>query len=277
MSKTIRVFPRKTNMTPIDEYAFIGMPTLFIPDHDEIHISVTFTWDIDKALFLKKQWENFTNKPVLIGGPAFSDKGSEFIVGKYLKNGVTTTSRGCPNNCSFCLVPKREGKIRELIIKEGNTIQDNNILACSDKHLSDVFEMLSNKKDISFSGGFEARRVTKNIVSELKKLHIKDMWVACDTPESYKTTSKAIELLKSEGFSQNKIRCYVIIGKDKDEENNRLKKLLLDGCLPFAQLYQPPTNSKKEYSKEWKKFQRFWTRPAIYKSKLKGLSHDLCR
>ena len=81
--KIIRVFPVKTSHTPKDEYSFIGMPTLFVPDHDEIHISVSFTWDIKYSLELKKQWEFISKKPVLIGGPAFKDTGSEFIPGKY--------------------------------------------------------------------------------------------------------------------------------------------------------------------------------------------------
>ena len=67
----LRVFPTKTSFTPTDELAFFGGPTLFVPDHDEVHISVTFTWDKKKAVFLKKQWEGFTDKIVRIGGPAY--------------------------------------------------------------------------------------------------------------------------------------------------------------------------------------------------------------
>jgi radical SAM superfamily enzyme YgiQ (UPF0313 family) len=264
--KIIRVFPRRTNMTPDGEYVFIGLPTLFIPDHEEVHISVTFTWDVKHALFLKKQWELHTEKPVLIGGPSFKSD-DNFYSGLYLKKGVTITSRGCPNNCSFCLVPKREGKIRELKIKPGNIIQDNNLLACSDKHIANVFNMLSNKKNIEFSGGFEAKRINLSLIKELKKIKVQKIWLACDDPNSFNLVKQKIELLRSEGFSQNKIRCYVIIGKDQKEEDKRLKALLFSGCLPYAQLLQP--NIKINYSKEWKDFQKFWARPAIYRHLLK--------
>ena len=45
--KIIRVFPKRTSYTPADDYVFIGMPPMkpFIPEHDEVHISCTFTWD----------------------------------------------------------------------------------------------------------------------------------------------------------------------------------------------------------------------------------------
>ena len=66
----IRVFPRLTSYTPIDEYAFVGMPPFpsMIPEHDEVHISCTFTWDMDYAEELAFQWEGVTNKPVKLGG-----------------------------------------------------------------------------------------------------------------------------------------------------------------------------------------------------------------
>ncbi|MBR3622025.1 MAG: hypothetical protein IKN43_01580 [Selenomonadaceae bacterium] len=49
--KIIRVFPRKTSFSPTDEYAFFGEPPfeIFIPAHDEVHIVVIFTWDIERG------------------------------------------------------------------------------------------------------------------------------------------------------------------------------------------------------------------------------------
>lgn len=271
INKIIRVFPRRTNMTPDDEYSFVGMPPFaqFIPDHNAIHISVVFTWDKLYAEQLQKNWQEITDKPVLIGGTAYDDPGLEFIPGMYVKPGITITSRGCPNNCDFCLVPKREGKIRELPIQRGNIIQDNNILACSDVHIDKVFEMLKHEKGICFKGGLEARRITTKIADKLARLKIKELWLACDKPEHLKVTIKAIHTLRKAGFSQNYIRCYVLIGFDKEEERYRLEELYKSGCLPFAQLYRKDDDSVK-YTDDWKKFARVWSRPAIYKAVMKG-------
>ena len=70
----LRVFPRKTNATPQDDYTAIGSPGLFIPDDiSEIHISVTFTWDLQYAEILADQWSRYGN--VKIGGPATGMRG----------------------------------------------------------------------------------------------------------------------------------------------------------------------------------------------------------
>jgi len=79
----MRVFPQKTAFTPDDDYCLYDSPGLFIPKHDEIHISCAFTWDIPRALKLQKDWQAVMNQPVKIGGPAFDDPG-----GEYLKNGI---------------------------------------------------------------------------------------------------------------------------------------------------------------------------------------------
>ncbi len=46
-----RVFPTKTSMSPTDPLAFFGPPTLdaIAAEPDEVHISVTFSWDLEKA------------------------------------------------------------------------------------------------------------------------------------------------------------------------------------------------------------------------------------
>lgn len=109
MSRIARVFPRRTSMTPTDILAFVDCPPplLAMPEVDEVHVSVAFTWDIPKAEWLAKQWEQL-GVPVKMGGPAFNQPGGEFVPGLYVKEGATITSRGCPNHCWFCAVPKRE-------------------------------------------------------------------------------------------------------------------------------------------------------------------------
>ena len=74
MNGIIRVFPCKTSYTPCDDYVFIGLPPFkeLIPEHNEIHISCTFTWDKNECLNLKYQWETVTNMPVKLGGGCIS-------------------------------------------------------------------------------------------------------------------------------------------------------------------------------------------------------------
>ena len=274
--KIARVFPTKTKMSPTDPDIYFSHPKLNTPHYDEVYISVTFTWDIAKAKDLATQWRSFATI-VRVGGPAFDDPGHIFIPGIYLKQGVTITSRGCPNKCPFCLVPKREGRIRELPIREGNVIQDNNLLACSDRHIKKVFRMLRTQKHIDFNGGFEAARVTDKIVGELLSLRIYQIWLAYDTPGSEKSLLKAVEKLKKY-FPRRKIRCYVLIGYKNDtliEAEKRLKWAYSIGTLPFAMKYRTPGTEWKGtfLYKEcaWNLLTREWTRPAATMTIMKEL------
>jgi len=254
-----RVFPRKNSMTPIDPDAYFGPPHLNTPKYDEVHVSVVFTWDKEQGESLLRQWSK--HAPIVrIGGPAFGDPGEDFIPGRYMRPGITITSRGCPNNCAFCLVPKREGQIKELPIQPGNVIQDNNILACSDKHVREVFKMLKTQKAVCFKGGLEAARVTEAIAEEMRGLRIRELWLACDTPNSLWPTINAAVRLRTAGFKNYQLRAYVILGKDMAEEEWRLQTILDFGIKPFGQLYK--AEEPIEYSDAWKDFARKWSRPA---------------
>jgi hypothetical protein len=240
---------------------------MFAKGYDQVHISCTFTWDIPKAKQLQQEWQQYFDD-VRIGGPAFDDPGVDFT-GLYTRPGVTITSRGCPNQCSFCFVPKREGNIRELPIIAGNIVQDNNLLACSNQHRYRVFDMLKAQRAIELVGGFQSSLVTDDIVDQLRSLRIKSIWLAYDHPNAEKPLIKAVERLKH--FNRNQLRCYVLIGYKNDaidQAEYRLRRAYEIGCLPFAMLYRDTEGQLP--SLDWRKFQRQWSRPAIYKSIIGG-------
>lgn len=261
----IRVFPKRNKWTPTDGLAFIGDPPLFLPDEMPVRVSVTFTWDIPEAQRLHRAWQTFYSD-VKIGGPAFDDCGGEFEPGRFIREGVTITSRGCIRNCSFCLVPKREGKIRELKIKDGWIVNDNNLLACSRSHVEAVFEMLRRQKHpIDFPGGIDTRLLKPWHIDLFKSIHLGRLFVACDSEAQLKPLEKAADLLAD--FPQNKKHCYVLICYQNDTmaaAEKRLRRVYELGFLPFAMLYEDWKH------KDWKKFQRTWCRPAAYKTLMKG-------
>jgi hypothetical protein len=272
----IRVFPRRTEMTPLDDMAFSpkdehddgDLPPMWIPDHDEVHICTVFTWDKARAEEARRQWQVKTNKPVLIGGPAFDALGGEFMPGQYVRRGITITSRGCSENCSWCHVPRREGKIRLLPIVPGKIEQSNNLLACPVEHRRAVYDMQKGQRQVEYRGGLQAARLTDWDIEEMRGLSVGALWIACDCDAGLPLVKKTIGRLKTAGFSQNKIRCYVLIGDNREKNEARLRSVYEAGALPFAQLFQP--EERIEYSDEWKQFARQWSRPAIYKSIMRG-------
>lgn len=272
-----RVFPRRTSMTPNDEDAYVGLPPLGCPKYDEIHISATFTWDRLKADSLVENWWSYGK--VILGGPAYSSTSTEFEPGRYLRKGITITSRGCPNACAWCFVPEREGKLRELPIQPGYIIQDNNLLACSKSHIRKVFEMLKvQRRAAVFSGGFEAARVTDNVIEDLRDLRINEVWLSYDFDGAESCVAKAIGKLRR-FLPFDKVRCYVLIGQPNDtieKAQRRLEWVAMRGALPFAMRYRTwGTFYERSFvhpEREWSLLARQWTRPAITKAILKAMT-----
>jgi hypothetical protein len=267
----IRVFPRLTNATPNDELARINtMPTPF-DVADEVHISVAFTWDTARAEELAEQWKFVA--PTKIGGVAFNERGGDFVPGMYMKKGYVITSRGCNNRCWFCSVPEREGyQVRELPITDGWIVQDDNLLACSQQHINEVFEMLKRQpKRPSFTGGLEAKLLTQNMAFRLKELKPESMFFAYDTPNDYDPLVQAGTYLQNAGFVKTNhiARCYVLTGYKGDtfdKAQKRMYEAWNAGFMPFSMLYRGDDGTPNP---EWKKFHRLWANPFIIATNLK--------
>lgn len=268
--KIARVFPRKTSATPDDKDAFIGMPTLFTQQYDEVHISVTWTYDLPEAERLAKDWERFGT--VKIGGPATGMRGEGFIPGMYLKHGYVITSRGCPNKCWFCSVWKRDGTTRELPIKDGWNILDDNILACSESHIRAVFAMLKKqKRRPEFTGGLEAKLLKQWHVELLGDANPSQLFFAYDTPDDLEPLIEAGKLLRQAEIPMYKRRAYLLMGYPKDTidlAQRRIEQTVSAGFYPCAMLWR---NKQGETSADWRKFQKGWARMASIKSQIKSL------
>jgi hypothetical protein len=272
--KIIRVFPRKTSATPDDENVRVNCIPGMFDEADEIHISVAFEWDLPRAEELRNDWKHVA--PVKMGGPATGDPSGDFVAGRYVKRGYTITSRGCPNRCWFCSVPKREGGIRELPIVPGNNVLDDNLLACSETHIMKVFDMLrAQHGPKEFTGGLEAARLKEWHVRELETIRPKQMFFAYDTPDDLEHLRRASSLLWHSSLAKSSFRCYVLVGEPSDsplEATERLNICVELGFVPMAMLWR---NAKNETTPEWRKFQKIWARPAIINARTKSRGPSL--
>lgn len=263
--RIIRVFPTKTNATPTDELVRIRETPSFFDEADEVHVSVTFTWDIPIAEWLAKQWEPVAT--VKIGGPAYNEPGGDFIPGMYMRHGYVITSRGCPNRCWFCAVPKREGgMLRELPVTDGWILTDDNLLACSPGHIDEVFAMLARQPHKpQFTGGLEAALLTPTMAQRIHELHPQSLFFAYDTPNDLDPLVEAGKMLIEAGFtkSSNSMRCYVLCGYKGDtfeKAQTRMGEAWRAGFMPMAMLFR---DLEGKYSTDWRRFQRQWANPTI--------------
>lgn len=269
--KTIRVFPRRTSATPDDEDVRINAGPSLFDEADEVHISVTFTWDIPRAEYLAKAWRTVAN--VRVGGAAYNEPGGDFVPGMYMKRGYVITSRGCPNRCPFCSVPKREGyRLRELPVTDGWIVTDDNLLACSTTHIDAVFEMLRRQPHRpQFTGGLEAKLLTPGMAARLKELNPKTMFFAYDTPDDYEPLVEAGKYLRNAGFKKtnHQARCYVLIGYRTTHLTKRRKGYGAHGT-PDSSRWPCSTGTEPETIRpNGSAFGREWANPVITGYKLK--------
>jgi hypothetical protein len=285
--RLIRVFPRKTKATPRDDLARFdapkskreqkrtGSPDL-LDDADEIHVSVTFTWDKPKAERLAEQWRHVA--PVKIGGVAYGDTSLEFIPGRYIRPGYTITSRGCPRRCWFCSVWKKWPMANPLPIYDGWNVLDDNLLACPEWHVRAVFEMLQRQTQrVEFTGGLEAAALQDYQVDLLASLKPRpSMFWAYDPGDPYETLEYAATRMLDAGWTResHRLRCYVLIGYPRDTfalAEKRLTDMVRIGFTPMAMLWKPEVEAamKWEPPSAWRAFQRRWVRPAIIYGKEK--------
>jgi len=269
MMRLIRVFPRRTKATPNDALAYVGPPDMFA-EADEVHVSVTFTYDKTRGEQLAEAWHHVAT--VKIGGVAYGDPGAEFVPGRYIKQGYTFTSRGCPRRCWFCSVWKRDPIPRLLPIQDGWNILDDNLLACPEPHVRAVFEMLRQQtRRIEFTGGLEALALQDYQVDLLASLRPRpNCFFAYDPGDAFETLASAARRLLAAGFTResHRLRCYVLIGYPKDTftaATKRLSAIATIGFTPMAMLWRPETPSQDRHAPDprWRAFQRRWARPAI--------------
>jgi hypothetical protein len=274
--KIIRVFPAKTSYAPGDGYCFFDVPPLpvFIPEHGAVPVCSEITRDRARAEHLLGNWAAATDKPTLLGGPAYGGAGGDFVPGRYVRPGITFTSRGCPNSCPWCFVPRREGRLRELPVQAGNIIQDNNFLACSKAHKNRAFEMLKTQRAIEFRGGLQPDLVDDHFAEAARGLRVKRLWLACDTDGAIPALARAAGKLAKAGFGREKLRCYVLIGQNgMDADEARLRAVYEAGCMPFAQLYR--AEEPFDYPARYRKFARMWQRPAATRAHMeKGTNFE---
>ena len=267
--RIVRVFPRLNSQTPRDRMAFVGIPPLSEgsrPEADEVHVSVTFTRDRATGEDLAERWSKHYDD-VRLGGPAFDDPGGEFTPGLYVRRGVTFTSRGCNNNCWFCFVPKRSGKIRPLKkIVPGYRVQDDNLLQCPYEHVTAVFNMLrAYDRDYGiaamFCGGIEAKLVTPRYAELFHGIRIGHIYFAYDRPGQLEPLRNATRLLQ---LPRRKLRCYVLCGQKGDtfeKAERRLRDAWNAGTFPFAMYYLDEKNTQQSH--EWKRFCNRWSMPGV--------------
>jgi hypothetical protein len=166
---------------------------------------------------------------------------------------ILFSHRGCIRSCSFCAVPKLEGKpfqarptthIKHLVHSSHRRVilWDNNILG--ESHWREVFAELSDLDvQVDFNQGLDARLINEEVAEALKSLDIPTIRLAYDFVNMREGIRKAVALLKQVGLGRRyrHICSYVLYNfKDKPEDLfTRVRDLLAWGIAAYPMRYQP--------------------------------------
>lgn len=172
-------------------------------------------------------------------------------------------TRGCIRACPWCVVPKKEGKIRpyrtwqEIKRPDSDKIvfMDNNVLACP--HGIEQMREISKSGGVrvDFNQGLDARLITPEIAGILGKLKwIEFVRMACDTDEMLPVVLDRAKLLEENGIKPWRVFVYLLV-KDIPSAERRAVALRDAGLQPFAQPYRdfeknlPPTKEARSFAR----------------------------
>ena len=227
---------------------------------DVVYVSCIFTWNRSQALGLSSL---FPDSKVVFGGSGVSlstvlPDEVEHIRPDYdlypIDFSMGFTSRGCLRKCKFCLVPEKEGCIRdhsplsEILDPSHNKalFLDNNVLASPSwrKTFSDIEES-GIKAD--FNQGLDIRLVDEEKAKILAGLNLygypewnrKTLRFAFDNPREAPAVKRGVELLLDAGVKPYQLFCYVLVGFDttQQQDKERLDLLKSYGVRPYIMRY----------------------------------------
>ena len=174
-------------------------------------------------------------------------------------------TRGCPNKCKWCVVPKKEGPIapymdiEEIFIngRKNIILMDNNVLA-SDYGLRQIEKIVKLKLHVDFNQGLDARLVTDDIAHLLARVKwIKRIRFGCDTPGQIAEVERAAMLIDKYGYKgEYFLYCILMEFKESFHRVNHWKgvsRRFLPHCQPYRSL-----NNPHQVIPQWQKDMAHW-------------------
>ena len=142
-------------------------------------------------------------------------------------------TRGCPNNCRWCVVPRKEGQIKayrtwqDLVRQDTDklVLMDNNILSC--KYGIDQLEsLIGSGYRIDLNQGMDARLVDEQVADILSRLSwVRFIRFSCDQKSQIIPVRKTIDFLMDRGIKPYRIFIYLLVTADIEDASERVEAL----------------------------------------------------
>lgn len=180
-------------------------------------------------------------------------------------------TRGCPNDCAFCIVSKKEGRqsVKVADLSEfwrGQSyikLLDANILACKDR-----IQLLTQLKDsgaaVDYTQGLDARFITQEIALLLKDIKTKRYHFAFDFMKNEKAIIRGLKTFQEHcPTPDDRAIVYMLTNFDTTIEDDlyRVNAIRGLGFLPDVRIYR-----KSAAPKVLKDLQRWCNNRILFRS-----------
>lgn len=160
-------------------------------------------------------------------------------------------TRGCCNNCDFCIVSKKEGMCSKKVAdlsefwngQKGIVLLDANILACKDR-IELLNQLADSKAKVDFTQGLDARFITEEVAEMLAKIKIMRVHFAFDFMKNEKAIIRGLRIYKEiVGTSDRNAIVYILTNFDTtiEEDLYRVNMVQEVGFSPDIRIYRKHT------------------------------------
>lgn len=182
-------------------------------------------------------------------------------------------TRGCPNNCAYCVVSKKEGiesrKVADLTEfwngQKHIKLLDANILACK-QHLDLLQQLAESKAWVDFTQGLDARFITEENLKLLQQTKIKMLHFAFDFMRNEKRIISGLNHAKEylQLDDRNSV-VYMLTNFDTTIKDDiyRVKRIQECGYLPDVRIYRKAALPKRHILRD---LQRWCNNRLLYRT-----------
>lgn len=255
-------------------------PKAKTPPYDRIYASKVFTFSKDFT-----EYKENAPEPVR-GGTGYRDY--ETVLPAYVESvqpdlslypkynfAYGFLSRGCVRSCSFCVVPQKEGYIRQVdtidrVSQERSIVKlmDNNFLANDRDFVKDQLGYAaSHRIALDFNQGLDCRLMDEEMAGWLSRCNWRPaIRFACDHQAVLSYLRFAVYALRLFGYKGD-IYCYVL-AKEVDETLDRIAQILTidKRIFPFVQPWRDLEGDGEIADPRLRKLARWCNRVAIRKT-----------
>lgn len=219
-----------------DEYS--QMPNFCIQADEVVYGGTGFAITIEngKEVYHKDRDKNLPYEPELTKDTAYG-----FL------------SRGCCNDCSFCIVSKKEGRCSVKVADLSEfwngqkfiKLLDPNILACKDR-IELLKQLKDSKAKVDFTQGLDVRFVTEEVAYLLKDIKKEAVHFAFDFMKNEKAIIKGLKTyadIYGLPSSCSDKAVYMLTNYDTTHEEDMYRIKMIESCgfVPDVRVYRKNT------------------------------------